>query len=215
MDWRLLCILYIAYFADVSFCLSKVEGKVYLPADQHLADTRVILDDGEYRGFIKVDGSFVVHNVPTGSYVLEVLSPTYLFEPIRIDVSAKGNIRARRLNNLKPSVVAQVRYPLEMKAVALAKYFQAREKFSIFDMLKNPMVLMMVLPLLVFAVLPKLVNTSDPEVRKEMEESMKMFNQNSSMPDAAEFMSNLFGSGSNKPKAVTSSKSGKSKAKRN
>ena len=74
---------------------------------------------------------------------------------------------------------------------------------------------MMVLPLFVFAVLPKLVNTSDPEVRKEMEESMKMFNQNSSMPDAAEFMSNLFGSGSNKQKAVTSSKSGKSKAKRN
>ena len=88
----------------------------------------------------RVDGSFTVHNVPTGSYVLEVLSPTYLFEPIRIDVSAKGNIRARRLNNLKPSAVAQVRYPLEMKAVALAKYFQAREKFSIFDMLKNPMV---------------------------------------------------------------------------
>lgn len=81
-----------------------------------------------------------MYNVPTGSYVIEVASAKYVFEPIRVDVSAKGNARARKLNHLKPSQVALLKYPLEMKPVSFAQYFQVREKFSIIDMLKSPMV---------------------------------------------------------------------------
>lgn len=87
-----------------------------------------------------MDGSFTIYNVQSGSYVLEVLSAKYMFEPVRIDISSKGSIRARKLNNLKPSQVQLLRYPLEMKPFTYMKYFQQREKFSVFDMLKNPMV---------------------------------------------------------------------------
>lgn len=72
--------------------------------------------------------------------MLEVVSPKYVFEPARIDITSKGSIRARKLNYLKPGHVSLLRYPLDMKPVAIAKYFQTREKFSIIDMLKSPMV---------------------------------------------------------------------------
>ena len=72
--------------------------------------------------------------------MVEVINPVYFFEPIRVDVSSRGSIRARKLNHLKPSAVSMLKYPLEMKPLALTKYFQVREKFSILDMLKSPMV---------------------------------------------------------------------------
>ena len=90
--------------------------------------------------YFRADGSFTVYNVPSGSYVLEVVNPVYFFEPVRIDVSTRGSIRARKLNHMKPSSVSVLKYPLDLKPLALTKYFQVREKFSILDMLKSPMV---------------------------------------------------------------------------
>jgi len=72
----------------------------------------------------------------------------------------------------------------------------------------------MVLPMLILFILPKMINTSDPEVRKEMEESMKMFQPGQNqMPDMAEFMSGLFKSDSQK-KQTKSVKSAKTKKQR-
>lgn len=87
------------------------------------------------------DGSFAIHNVPTGTYVIRVSNPVYFYEPLRVDISPKGSIRARKLNNLKPSAVSLQKYPLDLKPLALMKYFQVREKFSVLDMLKSPMVM--------------------------------------------------------------------------
>ena len=42
------------------------------------------------------DGSFVARGIPTGSYVVEISHPVFTFEPQRVDISAKGKIRARR-----------------------------------------------------------------------------------------------------------------------
>jgi len=87
------------------------------------------------------DGTFSVHNLPSGeSYVIEVVNPVYFFEPIRVDISSRGSIRARKLNHLKPSAVSTLKYPLELKPLGMTKHFQVREKFSILDMLKSPMV---------------------------------------------------------------------------
>ena len=47
-------------------------------------------------------------------------------------------------------------------------------------MLMNPMVLMMVLPLLLITVLPKMMN--DPETKREMEQMQQQMNVNSQVP---------------------------------
>ena len=88
----------------------------------------------------RADGSFIVNNVPSGSYMVEVSSPVYVFEPVRVDINSKGKLRARKLNNIQPSAVTTVTYPLRFKAKGKANYFQVREQWRIQDFLMNPMV---------------------------------------------------------------------------
>ncbi|KAJ7372100.1 ER membrane protein complex subunit 7 [Desmophyllum pertusum] len=181
----------------------KIDGKItiqgFKPADW-VSQTRILVDGGNYVGFLKTDGSFTVNDVPAGSYVVEVLSPNNLFEAVRVDISgrAKGKIRARKVNFLQNSAVVTVPYPLKFKAKEPAPFFERREQWKVTDMLFNPMVLMMVLPLLLLLVLPKLINSQDPETQKEMQSSMNMFNQSKDLPDISEWFANNFSSGGKK-----------------
>lgn len=195
-SFGVLCCM-IALFLCTATCY-KIDGRVLLPPDsgrRFTNELQILVDGGKHKGFLRTDGSFTVHNVPSGSYVVEVFSGKYVFEPIRVDISAKGNARARKVNHLRPSQVALLKYPLEMKPISYAQYFQVREKFNILEMLKSPMVLMMVLPLLMLVVLPKMMNMNDPEFKKEMEQSMNMLNTGQNSFDLSETMSNIFGGG--------------------
>ncbi|XP_047104339.1 ER membrane protein complex subunit 7 isoform X2 [Schistocerca piceifrons] len=149
--------------------LYDIEGKIYPPEAQVLSNwqvvTKVLVNGGEFIGFLKEDGTFTIHNVPSGSYVLEVVNPDYAYEPVRVEINSKGKYRARKVNYIQTSQVIPVTYPLKLKALSRLRYFQAREQWRITDFLFSPMVLMMVLPLLLIMVLPKMMN--DPETRKD------------------------------------------------
>lgn len=173
-----------------------VEGRVYAPDGSEHTDwqllTRVQLNSGEFLGFLKQDGSFVISNVPSGSYILEVLNPDYMYEPVRVEINSKGKFRARKVNHIQTSLVIQVPYPLRMKAVSKFKYFHVREQWRLTDFLFNPMVLMMVLPLLLIMILPKMMN--DPETKKEMEQ-LSNFRKIQEMPDMSEMITSFFSGG--------------------
>lgn len=173
----------------------SVEGRVYAPDDSEHTEwqllTRVQLNSGEFLGFLKQDGSFVISNVPSGSYILEILNPDYMYEPVRVEINSKGKFRARKVNHILTSVVIQVPYPLRMKAASKIKYFHVREQWRLTDFLFNPMVLMMVLPLILIMILPKMMN--DPETKKEMEQ-LSNFRKIQDMPDVSELITSLFSS---------------------
>ncbi|NWX41453.1 EMC7 protein, partial [Steatornis caripensis] len=191
----------------------KIEGRAVVPGvkpQDWIAGARVLVDGEEHVGFLKTDGSFVVHDVPSGSYVVEVISPAHKFEPVRVDITSKGKMRARYVNYIKTSEVVRLPYPLQMKSSGPPSYFIKRESWGWTDFLMNPMVMMMVLPLLIFVLLPKVVNTSDPDMRREMEQSMNMLNSNHELPDVSEFMTRLFSSKSSSKSGSSSSKAGKS-----
>ncbi|PIO67827.1 hypothetical protein TELCIR_10410 [Teladorsagia circumcincta] len=178
-----------------------VEGNVIFPSSPTMgrkwaANSRVLLNHGEYIGFVREDGSFVVDNVPSGSYVVQVENVDFVFEPIRVDITAKGKIRARKLTLLQPNVVNQLPYPLKLSSREATRYFRKREEWRITDMLMNPMVLMLVVPLVIMLIIPKMT-ANDPQLQKEMAEMQlpKM-----DMPDVGEMMANLFGGGAPKPK---------------
>lgn len=78
--------------------------------------------------------------MPSGSYDVEVANPDYMFEPVRVDITSKGKIRARKLNLLQPAQVQLTTYPLKFKAKGKPNYFQQREQWRITDFLFNPMV---------------------------------------------------------------------------
>jgi len=176
----------------------KIDGKVTVNVNKFknvewMGDTTILVDGGEYKGFLRADGSFTVSRVPPGSYLVEVASPNYLFEPYRVDITKGGKIRARRVNFLQPSAVQVVAYPLRFTANVQAPFFEIREQWKVTDILYNPMILMMILPLLFMFVLPKMMSLADPDAQKEMQSQMSSLNTKQQLPDMSEMMSNLFG----------------------
>ena len=140
--------------------------------------------------YCRADGSFEVNNLPPGSYLIDVTNPNYLFEPVRVDITSKGKLRARKVNYIQTSAVQQLPYPLRFKPKTPFKYFQTRENWKVTDFLFNPMVianwdknneivvcsmkinqccfvwfpdqvLMMLLPMLLILVVPKMVNVEE------------------------------------------------------
>ncbi|XP_053652463.1 ER membrane protein complex subunit 7 homolog [Cherax quadricarinatus] len=173
----------------------KIEGRVVRPDSSLVspadwfANTKVFTNGGHF-GFLREDGSFVINNVPSGSYVVQVMNPTYIYEPLRVDINSKGKIRARAVNHIQPSNVIQMPHPLRMKSVGPYRYFLQREQWRLTDTLMNPMVLMTVLPLALMMILPRL---NDPETRKEMEQ-IQMPKMDT--PELSEIMTSFFGGGS-------------------
>lgn len=199
----------------------KLEGKVSPPdysvtgsrtggglSEDWYWRTKVVVDGGKFVGFIKEDNTFAIHGLPAGSsYLVEVVNPNFAYEPVRVDISSKGKIRARKNNQIQPNQVTQVPYPLKFKSAGKFKYFQKREEWKVTDIFMNPMVVMMVMPLLLVTILPKMMN--DPDTKKEMEQMQQNMNVQNQLPDMSEMMANLFGGGGNnerkkKPKPVGS-----------
>ncbi|GAB0091707.1 ER membrane protein complex subunit 7 [Sergentomyia squamirostris] len=193
-----------------------IEGRVYPPelfpdADNlWQRDTEISINGGEYLGFLREDGTFIISGVPSGSYVLEIVNADYIYESVRVEINPKGKFRARKVNFVQPAQIIQVPYPLKLKALTRFKYFQMREQWKITDFLFNPMVLMMILPLLLMLVLPKMM--SDPEAKKEME-NLNLSKMTNEMPEISEVITSFF-SGS-QPKAQDKQKAAaKSQTKR-
>ena len=59
--------------------------------------------------------------------------------------------------------VTQLPYPLKLRPLGPYQFFLKREQWRITDILFSPMVMMMVLPVVLILVLPKMMN--DPETR--------------------------------------------------
>ena len=139
-----------------------------------------------------------------------MVNSDYVYEQIRVDINSKGKHRARKNNPVQPNQVSgyfkcletlnfspqvtQLPYPIKAKPLGKFRYFEKREEWKVTDVLFNPMVMMMVMPLLLITVLPKMMQ--DPETKKEMEEMQAKMNVQSQIPDMSEMITNLWGGGS-------------------
>jgi len=174
----------------------KIEGKVIPPDNpppDWLSITTVSVDGGKRRAFLREDNSFVIQGMLPGSYLVEVDTPEYVYEAVRIDINSKGKHRARKNNPVQPNQVTQLPYPLKCKPLGKYRYYEKREEWKITDVLFNPMMMMMIMPLLLVTVLPKMMQ--DPETKKEMEEMQARMNVQSQMPDMSEMLTSLWGGG--------------------
>lgn len=74
---------------DANSGIYSIEGKVYAPEIYSSndfnwqRDTVITINNGEYSGFLKEDGTFIISGVPSGSYVVEVSNPDYYYESVR------------------------------------------------------------------------------------------------------------------------------------
>ncbi|VDN95944.1 unnamed protein product [Rodentolepis nana] len=187
---------------------TDIEGTIIAPSgasSNWAVETKVRVDGKQYLGFVKPDGSFVISEVAPGSYLVEFTNPTYLFQPVRVDINSKGKIRARSVNVLRTTAVKAVAHPLRITTVGKAMYFQPREQLRTLDLLLNPTVLIMLVPFLLIMIMPKLMDTNDPEFAEMQKNSIFNTATSGDTPDISEYLSSLSLSGG-PPKKQSSKK---------
>ncbi|KAH8411930.1 hypothetical protein KR222_002523, partial [Zaprionus bogoriensis] len=152
------------------------------------ADINLSINSGEYKGYVRRDGSFVISAVPAGSYIIDVHHPDILIQSVRVEISSSGRIRARKLSYLRPQQIQKLQYPLHLKPLGRRKYFRMRETWNFMDYVMNPMVLLMVVPLMLMLLLPRLIN--DPETKREIE-NIQFPKIPNGMPDLSDMLTSF------------------------
>lgn len=130
--------------------------------------------------------------IPSGSYIVSVVSPLHVFEPVRVDINAKGKIRARKVNFIQPGEVVTMKYPLNFETHGIPNYFQKREVYRLTDMIMNPMFLTLLVPLALLLILPKLAS-QDPETQRDLQQASNFLQPNLNAPDIGDVFANFFG----------------------
>lgn len=149
---------------DAQDTLYTIEGKILYPdraGAEWQSETTLSLNGGDYKGFVRLDGYFIISGIPSGSYILDIYHPDLKFQSLRVEISSTGKIRARKLSFLRPLHIQKVPYPLHLKPLGFFQYFRKREQWNITDYIMNPVILLTVAPLLLTLLLPRLIN--DPE----------------------------------------------------
>ncbi|KAI5927959.1 hypothetical protein F4810DRAFT_705855 [Camillea tinctor] len=134
------------------------------------------------RAPLDASNAFVFRNVTPGSYLADVHCGVYGFAPLRVDVpdvgggvrvweTFRGNDWENKGEEVRAVGGAAPGFPV--KVLGPKVYYVERGSFSVFGILKNPMILMGLVSMGLFIGLPKLVENMDPEMRAEWEEQQK------------------------------------------
>eukprot|EP00730_Choanoeca_flexa_P015454 TRINITY_DN7098_c0_g1_i1.p1 TRINITY_DN7098_c0_g1~~TRINITY_DN7098_c0_g1_i1.p1 ORF type:complete len:227 (+),score=57.71 TRINITY_DN7098_c0_g1_i1:54-734(+) len=156
---------------------NQLKGKVHIPSgaeNDFLTTTKVLLDGGQYVGYLSEEGYFTINDLPSASYHLEVASPKYTFQPLRVDVDSRFDNGARAfkadpVGGLPPvSVPYSESVGLNLRPMGRMDYFEPKKQWSILDALMNPMILMAVLPMALMYMMPS--KEAMEEMKKELAE---------------------------------------------
>uniref|UniRef100_A0A0D6QXM7 ER membrane protein complex subunit 7 beta-sandwich domain-containing protein n=1 Tax=Araucaria cunninghamii TaxID=56994 RepID=A0A0D6QXM7_ARACU len=112
---------------------------------------------------------FSFYNVPAGTHLIEVVAMGYFFSPVRVDVSARlhGKVQAYQTENRR------LLNELVLEPLREEYYYEKREPFSPMALLKSPMGLMVGFMVVAVFLLPKLMESIDPEEMKRAQEEMR------------------------------------------
>lgn len=154
---------------------TSIHGRLRLPdPSAALNATRVTLNDGATHGtYTQPDGSFVFHRVPPGVHLLDVQSREHHFSQVKVRLLADAMDVPTCIEYVYPGAPKQaIPHPLDLTAHASYEYYEPRPGFSPFSMLKNPMVMMMLLSVGGMLLVPRMMESMDPEEREQMQRTM-------------------------------------------
>ncbi|KAJ7139832.1 hypothetical protein C8R44DRAFT_694563 [Mycena epipterygia] len=195
-----------AFAIDV---IGKLQWNDVCPGPLSLGPARVILDAGKFNGNVLRDGSFLIPDVPVGTYILSVVSHDYVFDQMRVDVLESAfEVRpysvGTPLNPASPILLPQISLTPRLKHV----YFVPLDSFNVLGMLQNPMMLMLLFGGVMVMAMPYLMKNMDPETIKEFKEQQaKMSSMQSAMAsgDLKAGISALMAEDAPPPKALPAS----------
>ena len=136
----------------------------------------VVTLEGEgqvYKSYVYPNGLFKFTNIPHGMYIMRTDDLNNLYDSVAIEiVSSKGKDRViASLYDHKNGKGKQVKHPLQMSPTMPKMYYEVKEPLNILNMLKSPMVLMMIVSLglvLLMNKMPKPDKTEMDEMGKQM-----------------------------------------------
>ncbi|KAM6476535.1 hypothetical protein HDV62DRAFT_384176 [Trichoderma sp. SZMC 28011] len=137
--------------------------------------------------------TFNFHNVTADSYLLDVHCATEAFHPLRVDVGEDGEVKAwetyrgNEWANKGEEVPVKTEggaRGISVKGAGSKIFFVERPAFSVFSILKNPMILMGLVTMGIVFGMPYLMDNMDPELRAEFEERQKESPMNAIMGNA-------------------------------
>lgn len=115
-----------------------------------------------------------------------------MFEPVRVDISKTGKIRARKVNLVNLHEVNIMKYPLRFEKPQKPNYFEKREVFRLMDIISHPMFLQYFVPLVLVLLLPKLL-AQGAETQQALEQVNNVFQPQVNLPDLTDLCIRFFG----------------------
>uniref|UniRef100_A0A7S1BVI9 ER membrane protein complex subunit 7 beta-sandwich domain-containing protein n=1 Tax=Corethron hystrix TaxID=216773 RepID=A0A7S1BVI9_9STRA len=154
---------------------------------------RIVLDDGsKYATVARPDGSFSIPSVPVpGVYIIDSHSVAFAFSQVKVQLSLndEGKVVRKCIEYMylgAPKFPVNCSESITITALGENQYFESVRGFSIFGMLKNPMVLLMVFSGGMMFLMPKMMENMDPEEREIMQKQM------AAQGDPAKMLGNLW-----------------------
>jgi hypothetical protein len=163
-----------------------IEGSISLPPKKKfhvpegavqrlLADARVsVVKDGSLITTVPVStsGGFTIRSLDDGEYIVMATHPVLQFDPVLVTLNPE-NITARLHDLIRP-ISEDTAYPLKFVPVSIQSPYMQEEEFNIFQILKNPMVIMGLFMLVMVWLMPKMQAGLSPEemsnMRRELEQ---------------------------------------------
>lgn len=156
--------------------------------------TRVALNAGEQLTYSRLDGTFAFYNVPPGVHLIDVYNHEYMFSQVKIQLLPESMDAPKCIEYAYPGANKQsIPHPLTLTALAKYQYFEQRPGFSIFSLLKNPMLLMMIFSVGLMYAMPKMMEGLEPEEQERMRKQMEM------QKDPTKMIASLFGGQQEEP----------------
>jgi len=154
---------------------TEIKGRLEFPtAKPFNITTKITLNHGEYTTYSRKDGSFVIYDVGPGIHQLDFDSKSYHFPQVKIQLLEDSMDAPKCLEYAFPGAQKRaIKYPLVINPKGTYQYFETKKGFSIFSLLRNPMVLMMLFSVGLMAAMPYMMEGLDPEEKARMKEQMK------------------------------------------
>lgn len=139
--------------------------------------TEFVLQDIDSRKLayttLRTSGEFVFHNLSEGSYLLWVNSAVLSVDKKYAITIQDSQIEVREAftgHDLVTDLGPRVSYPIAVSPVYRTEFVVPRQAFSLFGMLKSPMMLMSIGSMFMVFILPKVVENIDPETIQQVQE---------------------------------------------
>ena len=169
----------------------RVLGRLSIPDGSSVSGTKVTLNGEQFECLSRADGSFHFGRVPSGIYLVDVLSTHEVFSQLKIKVNAAEQTVGVVEYKYPGAKRQAASYPLQFTAMSPLNYFQVKPPFSVMGfVMGNPMIVIMGAVCCMMVYFPKMLKELDPEGMKAYEESTK------DVPsDPREIFAQLFGGG--------------------